>query len=70
MLADLYTEVLTGRSILIAFVTVAELRYGALRAGWGHSGASNRTEGITARLRFPTTDLGRMRCGKRDRVAK
>jgi predicted nucleic acid-binding protein len=34
-LADLYGDVLTGRSILISFVTVAELRYGALRAGWG-----------------------------------
>ena len=34
-LADLYAEVLGGRNILISFVTVAELRYGALRAGWG-----------------------------------
>jgi predicted nucleic acid-binding protein len=34
-LANLYGDVLAGRSILISFVTVAELRYGALRAGWG-----------------------------------
>ena len=26
---------LDGRNILISFVTVAELRFGALRAGWG-----------------------------------
>ena len=34
-LADAYAELLSGRAILISFVTVAELRYGALRAGWG-----------------------------------
>lgn len=34
-LADRYADMLTGRNILISFVTVAELRYGALRAGWG-----------------------------------
>ena len=30
-LADLYADVLAGRNILISFITVAELRYGALR---------------------------------------
>lgn len=34
-LADLYEAMLADREVLISFVTVAELRYGALRAGWG-----------------------------------
>ena len=34
-LADLYAQLLEGRNVLISFVTVAELRFGALRAGWG-----------------------------------
>lgn len=33
--AERYREVIGGRSILLAFQTVAELRYGALHAGWG-----------------------------------
>lgn len=30
-----YEPLLKGRSLLLSFQTVAELRYGALRAGWG-----------------------------------
>lgn len=34
-LAEAYAELIGGRSILLSFVTVAELDYGARRAGWG-----------------------------------
>jgi predicted nucleic acid-binding protein len=33
--ADLYVALLNQRNVLISFATVAELRFGALRAGWG-----------------------------------
>jgi predicted nucleic acid-binding protein len=33
--AGRYREAIGGRRILLAFQTVAELRYGALHAGWG-----------------------------------
>ena len=48
LLADLYAEVLVGRNILISFVTVAELRYGALRAGWGAKRRNELEETIDA----------------------
>jgi predicted nucleic acid-binding protein len=35
MLAERYAPVITGRPAFISFQTVAELRYGALRRGWG-----------------------------------
>ena len=47
-LADLYADVLAGRNILISFVTVAELRYGALRAGWGAKRRNELEETIDA----------------------
>ena len=47
-LADLYGDVLAGRNILISFVTVAELRYGALRAGWGAKRRNELEETIDA----------------------
>ena len=47
-LADLYEDVLAGRNILISFVTVAELRYGALRAGWGAKRRNELEEAIDA----------------------
>ena len=47
-LADLYTDMLAGRDILISFVTVAELRYGALRAGWGAKRRNELEETIEA----------------------
>jgi tRNA(fMet)-specific endonuclease VapC len=34
-LADAYRDLVGGRRVLLAFHTVVELRYGALRAGWG-----------------------------------
>lgn len=34
-LAAEYTSLIGGRSIKISFATVTEMRYGALRAGWG-----------------------------------
>lgn len=36
-LADRYAPIIAGRPALISFQTVAELRYGALRRGWGHA---------------------------------
>jgi predicted nucleic acid-binding protein len=34
-LADRYRTLINGRPAVLAFQTVMELRYGALRAGWG-----------------------------------
>lgn len=34
-LAQAYQPFLAGRAVLVSFATVAELRYGARRAGWG-----------------------------------
>jgi hypothetical protein len=34
-IAELYAPIITGRPAFISFQTVAELRYGALRRGWG-----------------------------------
>jgi len=34
-LSDLYEPILRGRPVFISFQTVAELRYGARRRGWG-----------------------------------
>lgn len=34
-LAELYAPIITGRPAFISFQTVTELRYGALRRGWG-----------------------------------
>ncbi len=34
-LAEMYAPLISGRNVLISFATVAELRFGALRAGWG-----------------------------------
>lgn len=36
-LASGYGPLVDGRPIVISFVTVAELEYGARRAGWGHA---------------------------------
>ena len=46
--AHLYADVLAGRNILISFITVAELRYGALRAGWGAKRRNELEETIDA----------------------
>lgn len=36
-LTELYASIVTGRPAFISFQTVAELRYGALRRGWGEA---------------------------------
>ena len=36
-LAERYAPLITGRPAFISFQTVAELRYGAIRRGWGHA---------------------------------
>lgn len=36
-LAELYAPIVTGRPAFISFQTAAELRYGALRRGWGEA---------------------------------
>jgi predicted nucleic acid-binding protein len=36
-LAERYTPIITGRPAFISFQTAAELRYGALRRGWGEA---------------------------------
>jgi len=36
-LADRYRVLIGHRPVLLAFQTVMELRYGALRAGWRHA---------------------------------
>jgi tRNA(fMet)-specific endonuclease VapC len=45
-LASHYASHLQGRPLVISFVTVAELRYGALKATWGAA----RLEALEARL--------------------
>lgn len=34
-LASAYRSLIGGRPVLISFATVTELRYGAVKAGWG-----------------------------------
>lgn len=36
-LTERYAPLITGRPAFISFQTVAELRYGAIRRGWGHA---------------------------------
>ena len=36
-LAERYAPIITGRPAFIAFQTAAELRYGAIRRGWGEA---------------------------------
>jgi predicted nucleic acid-binding protein len=36
-LTELYAPIITGRPAFISFQTAAELRYGALRRGWGEA---------------------------------
>lgn len=33
--AEAYRNLIAGRSVVISFVTVTEMRYGAVKAGWG-----------------------------------
>jgi len=50
-LVDLYRDDLVGRKLLISFQTVAEVRYGALKAGWG----SRRVEELESRISLALT---------------
>ena len=36
-LTERYASLITGRPAFISFQTAAELRYGAIRRGWGHA---------------------------------
>ncbi len=36
-LAERYAPIITGRPAFISFQTAAELRYGAIRRGWGEA---------------------------------
>jgi len=49
LLADRYRELIGAAPVLLAFQTVAELRYGALRADWGEL-RRRRLERSVARL--------------------
>ena len=42
-MADRYRELIGTAPVLLAFQTVVELRYGALRAGWEVAPAAPRT---------------------------
>ncbi len=46
MLASRYQPILLGRPALISFQTAAELRYGAIRRGWG----TNRMQRLESRI--------------------
>lgn len=48
-MADRYRELIGTAPVLLAFQTVVELRYGALRAGWGEL-RRRRLERSVARL--------------------
>lgn len=57
-LAMSYQPFLVGRAVFISFVTVAELRYGALRAGWGGSRLRRLDARIaSAEIVWPGPDL-------------
>ena len=50
-LAERYRQVLSGKLVIISFQTAAEIRYGALRGGWGR----RRLERVDGLLREATT---------------
>lgn len=54
-LADSYRELIGGRSILVVFQTVMELRFGALNARWGEL-RRRRLESNLARLTLIEAD--------------
>ena len=47
---------MTGNQIFLASVTVAELRYGALVAGWGEARREQLKESIRATTAVPVSD--------------
>jgi len=52
----LYEEDLIGRKLAISFQTAAELRYGALAAGWGTKRTSDLESRIEHTITVPPTD--------------
>jgi predicted nucleic acid-binding protein len=57
-LARGYQPFLAGRAVLVSFTTVAELRYGARRAGWGEQRLRRLDARIgSAQIIWPGPDL-------------
>ncbi|CAB4891546.1 unannotated protein [freshwater metagenome] len=54
--ASPYLEMLSGHQLFLASVTVAELRFGALVAGWGESRRLRLEQGIESTTVIPVTD--------------
>jgi predicted nucleic acid-binding protein len=50
------TAILVRQTVLLAEVTVAELRYGAIRAGWGPARRARQEAAIATVTRVPVTD--------------
>jgi predicted nucleic acid-binding protein len=63
-----YERHLRGRSLLLSFQTVAELHYGALRAGWGELRTRRLQRLLTEQTRPVETDPKMAAIGARLRV--
>jgi predicted nucleic acid-binding protein len=58
LLASGYDTLIEGRPVIISFITVAELRFGALNAGWGSSRRQRLESHIrSARVAWPDQGL-------------
>lgn len=55
-LASAYSKHLSGRRLIISFQTVAEMRYGALAAGWGEDRRRELERTIARAARIPPHD--------------
>lgn len=55
-LARRYDQHLSGRRLVISFQTVAEMRYGALRAGWGRDRVNAMERQIAKAAQIPPHD--------------
>jgi len=55
-LARAYAKHLSGRRLIISFQTVAEMRYGALAAGWGEDRRRGLEKMIARAARIPPHD--------------
>lgn len=56
LLTDRYRDLISTRPVLLAFQTVMELRYGALRAGWAICASAALSAGLPSwRWSSPTT---------------
>ncbi len=54
-----YREVISGRTVVVSFVTITEMRFGAIRAGWGEI-RRRGLERVLARLVVVQPDDGLM----------